>query len=225
MIFVFDAYGTLFDVNGAARKAASESAMSVISDSWQSIANGWRERQLRYSWLYSMMDRYEDFWVLTERALDDTLKQHNLSGNGAVRSRLLDLYGELPPFDEARKVLKRLCELGHSTAVFSNASLDMLEKVLIASDLQPFFNEIISVDSLKKYKPSPEVYGLVIQRFKCSPHDITFFSSNNWDISGANSFGFKTVWVNRLGASWDALPGAPDLTAISLLDALQTIDL
>jgi 2-haloacid dehalogenase len=220
MIFVFDAYGTLFDVNGAARKAANEPEMIAINDSWQSIASGWRERQLRYSWLYSMMDRYEDFWVLTERALDDTIKEHKLSGDRAIRTRLLDLYGELPPFDEARTVLSRLRELDHPTAVFSNASPKMLEKALIASGLQPLFDEIISVDALKKYKPTPEVYGLVIQQFKCSPHDITFFSSNNWDISGANSFGFKTVWVNRMGLPWDSLPGAPDLTANSLLDAL-----
>jgi len=225
MIYVFDAYGTLFDVNGAARKAANEPEMVAIFGCWQSIASGWRERQLRYSWLYSMMGRYEDFWVLTQRALDDTLRDHNLSGNQSIRARLLELYGELPPYDEARQVLKRLREFDHPTAVFSNASPNMLEKALMASDLKQWLNEIISVDSLKKYKPSPEVYELVIRQFKCTPTDITFFSSNNWDISGANSFGFKTVWVNRQGVPWDALPGAPDLTAKSLLDALQVIDM
>ena len=98
-----------------------------------------------------MMNRYEDFWILTERALDDTLKEHNLSGNSTIRGRLLDLYGELPPFDEARTVLKRLRKLGHPTAVFSKASPNMLAKALIASDIQPWLNEVISVDSLKKY--------------------------------------------------------------------------
>jgi len=225
MIYVFDAYGTLFDVNGAARRAANEPEMVAIFGCWQSIASGWRERQLRYSWLYSMMGRYEDFWVLTQRALDDTLRDHNLSGNQSIRARLLELYGELPPYDEARQVLKRLREFDHPTAVFSNASPNMLEKALMASDLKQWLNEIISVDSLKKYKPSPEVYELVIRQFKCTPADITFFSSNNWDISGANSFGFKTVWINRQGVPWDALPGAPDLTAKSLLDALQVIDM
>ena len=92
---------------GAARRAANEPEMVAIYGCWQSIASGWRERQLRYSWLYSMMGRYEDFWILTQRALDDTLRDHNLSENQSIRARLLELYRELPPYDEARKVLKK----------------------------------------------------------------------------------------------------------------------
>ena len=223
MYFVFDAYGTLLDVNAAAREAAQEPEMAVIGDQWQSISTSWREKQLRYSWLCSMMGRYDDFWSLTMRALDSTLEEHGLLSNVYVRERLLALYGRLSAFDEVSNVLAKLKQNHIKTAVFSNASPNMLAQALSASQLDQYIDELISVDLIKKYKPAPEAYELVTNRFSCMPEEIIFFSSNNWDVSGACSFGFKTVWVNRMGINWDNLPGSADIVCGSIAEGLEAL--
>ena len=207
---VFDAYGTLLDVDAAAREAASEPGMEALKENWLPIAKGWRERQLRYSWLCSMMGQYDDFWELTTRALDATLEEHALASDDKIRARLLSLYSELSAYEEVPKVLANLKAAGHELAVLSNASPNMLEKAIEAAGIAEWFNELLSVDVLRCYKPTPVVYQLVTERFDCKPSDVTFFSSNNWDVSGAGAFGFQTVWVNRAGAAWDRLPNSPD---------------
>ena len=209
-MYVFDAYGTLLDVDAAAREAAAEPGMEALKDNWLSIAKGWRERQLRYSWLCSMMGRYDDFWELTSRALDATLEEHGLASEEKVRARLLSLYGELSPYEEVPGLLADLKASGHKLAVLSNASPNMLETATKAAGIYQYFDALLSVDTLKCYKPTPAVYGLVTERFGCNPSEVSFFSSNNWDISGAGAFGFKTIWVNRSGAAWDRLLGFPD---------------
>ena len=216
-MFVFDAYGTLLDVDAAAREAAAEPGMEALKENWLPIAKGWRERQLRYSWLCSMMGKYDDFWELTIRALDTTLEEHALASNDKVRARLLSLYSELSAYQEVPEVLANLKAAGHRLAVLSNASPSMLVKALDAAGISEWFDELLSVDVLKCYKPTPAVYQLIPDRFDCKPSDVTFFSSNNWDVSGAGAFGFKTIWVNRAGAAWDKLPGSPDriVTAIA----------
>ena len=207
---VFDAYGTLLDVDAAAREAASEPGMEALKENWLPIAKGWRERQLRYSWLCSMMGQYDDFWELTIRALDATLEEHALASDDKIRARLLSLYSELSAYEEVPKVLANLKAAGHELAVLSNASPNMLEKAIEAAGIAEWFNELLSVDVLRCYKPTPVVYQLVTERFDCKPSDVTFFSSNNWDVSGAGAFGFRTIWVNRAGAAWDKLPNSPD---------------
>ena len=207
---VFDAYGTLLDVDAAARVAASEPGMEALKENWLPIAKGWRERQLRYSWLCSMMGQYDDFWELTTRALDATLEEHALASDDKIRARLLSLYSELSAYEEVPKVLASLKAAGHELAVLSNASPNMLEKAIEAAGIAEWFNELLSVDVLRCYKPTPVVYQLVTERFDCKPSDVTFFSSNNWDVSGAGAFGFRTIWVNRAGAAWDKLPNSPD---------------
>ena len=209
-MFVFDAYGTLLDVDAAAREAASEPGMEALKENWLPIAKGWRERQLRYSWLCSMMGQYDDFWELTTRALDATLEEHALASDDKIRARLLSLYSELSAYEEVPKVLANLKAAGHELAVLSNASPNMLEKAIEAAGIAEWFNELLSVDVLRCYKPTPMVYQLVTERFDCKPSDVTFFSSNNWDVSGAGAFGFRTIWVNRAGAAWDKLPNPPD---------------
>ena len=207
---VFDAYGTLLDVDAAAREAASEPGMEALKENWLPIAKGWRERQLRYSWLCSMMGQYDDFWELTTRALDATLKEYALASDDKVRARLLSLYSELSAYEEVPEVLANLKADGHKLAVLSNASPSMLVKALEAAGISDWFDELLSVDVLRCYKPTPVVYQLVTERFDCKPSDVTFFSSNNWDVSGAGAFGFRTIWVNRAGAAWDKLPNSPD---------------
>jgi 2-haloacid dehalogenase len=202
-MFVFDAYGTLLDVDAAAREAAAEPGMEALKENWLPIAKGWRERQLRYSWLCSMMGKYDDFWELTIRALDTTLEEHALASNDKVRARLLSLYSELSAYQEVPEVLANLKAAGHRLAVLSNASPSMLVKALDAAGISEWFDELLSVDVLKCYKPTPAVYQLIPERFDCKPSDVTFFSSNNWDVSGAGAFGFKTIWVNRTGVAWD----------------------
>ena len=217
-MYVFDAYGTLLDVDAAAREAAAEPGMEALKDNWLSIAKGWRERQLRYSWLCSMMGRYDDFWELTSRALDATLEEHGLASEEKVRDRLLSLYGELSPYEEVPGLLADLKASGHKLAVLSNASPNMLETATKAAGIYQYFDALLSVDTLKCYKPTPAVYGLVTEHFGCNPSEVSFFSSNNWDISGAGAFGFKTIWVNRSGAAWDRLPGFPDQIVNSITE-------
>ena len=218
-MFVFDAYGTLLDVDAAAREAAAEPGMEALKENWLPIAKGWRERQLRYSWLCSMMGKYDDFWELTIRALDTTLEEHALASNDKVRARLLSLYSELSAYQEVPEVLANLKAAGHRLAVLSNASPSMLVKALDAAGISEWFDELLSVDVLKCYKPTPAVYQLIPERFDCKPSDVTFFSSNNWDVSGAGAFGFKTIWVNRTGVAWDNLPGKPDIIVNSISEA------
>ena len=222
-MFVFDAYGTLLDVDAAAREAAAEPGMEALKENWLPIAKGWRERQLRYSWLCSMMGKYDDFWELTIRALDTTLEEHALASNDKVRARLLSLYSELSAYQEVPEVLANLKAAGHRLAVLSNASPSMLVKALDAAGISEWFDELLSVDVLKCYKPTPAVYQLVTERFDCAPRDVTFFSSNNWDVSGAGAFGFKTIWVNRTGVAWDNLPGKPDIIVNSISEAQLNI--
>ena len=222
-MIVFDAYGTLLDVDAAAREAAAEPGMEALKENWLPIAKGWRERQLRYSWLCSMMGKYEDFWELTTRALDATLEEHALASDYNIRNRLLSLYSELSAYDEVPEVLANLKADGHRLAVLSNASPSMLEKAVEAAGISEWFDELLSVDVLKCYKPTPVVYQLVTERFSCKPSEVTFFSSNNWDVSGAGAFGFKTIWVNRTGVAWDNLPGKPNSIISSISDAQLNI--
>ena len=222
-MFVFDAYGTLLDVDAAAREAAAEPGMEALKENWLPIAKGWRERQLRYSWLCSMMGKYDDFWELTIRALDTTLEEHALASNDKVRARLLSLYSELSAYQEVPEVLANLKAAGHRLAVLSNASPSMLVKALDAAGISEWFDELLSVDVLKCYKPTPAVYQLIPERSDCKPSDVTFFSSNNWDVSGAGAFGFKTIWVNRTGVAWDNLPGKPDIIVNSISEAQLNI--
>ena len=222
-MFVFDAYGTLLDVDAAAREAAAEPGMEALKENWLPIAKGWRERQLRYSWLCSMMGKYDDFWELTIRALDTTLEEHALASNDKVRARLLSLYSELSAYQEVPEVLANLKAAGHRLAVLSNASPSMLVKALDAAGISEWFDKLLSVDVLKCYKPTPAVYQLIPERFDCKPSDVTFFSSNNWDVSGAGAFGFKTIWVNRTGVVWDNLPGKPDIIVNSISEAQLNI--
>ena len=222
-MFVFDAYGTLLDVDAAAREAAAEPGMEALKENWLPIAKGWRERQLKYSWLCSMMGKYDDFWELTIRSLDKTLEEHALASNDKVRARLLSFYSELSAYQEVPEVLANLKAAGHRLAVLSNASPSMLVKALDAAGISEWFDELLSVDVLKCYKPTPAVYQLIPERFDCKPSDVTFFSSNNWDVSGAGAFGFKTIWVNRTGVAWDNLPGKPDVIVNSISEAQLNI--
>ena len=216
---VFDAYGTLFDVNAAARIAANEPDRKIFKEVWPSVSKIWRMKQLQYTWLRSMTDSYIDFWSITQNSLDFALETHKLQNDLVLKERLLALYWELQPYSEVSKMLKDLKKKGIKTAILSNGSPEMLNGAVRSSNLNEFIDEIISVETVKIFKPSARVYEQVENIIGCSKADVLFVSSNGWDIAGAAGFGFTTAWVNRLKDPIDRLPHKPmhiveDLTSI-----------
>ena len=206
---VFDAYGTLFDVNAAARIAANEPNREIFKDVWPSVSNIWRMKQLQYTWLRSMTGSYTDFWSITQNSLDFALEAHKLQNDLVLRERLLALYWELQPYSEVSQMLKELKKNGIKTAILSNGSPEMLNGAVKSSNLYAVIDEIISVETVKIFKPSPLVYKQVEKIMECSKSDVLFVSSNGWDIAGAAGFGFKTAWVNRLQDPIDRLAHSP----------------
>ena len=222
MPFVFDVYGTLLDVDAAAREAAAEPGMENLTDSWAQLAGAWRQRQLSYSWLRTTMQRYQNFWTITEDALDVTMAEMGLKDD-QLRERLLSLYTALTAYDEVPLFLDQVSNKGEGIGVLSNGSPAMLDSALSAAGILTCFDQVLSVDSLGLYKPDPAVYRLVTNAYCCSPADVTFFSSNNWDVAGAGSYGFRTIWVNRAGRVWDELPEPPTHKVSSLNEALALL--
>jgi 2-haloacid dehalogenase len=190
-IYVFDAYGTLFDVHAAIARYRDR-----CGPDGERMSEIWRTKQLEYSWTLTLSGQYVDFWELTQRALDFALAR-TPSVDRSLRERLLDAYFKLDAFPDARTALRRLKQSGHRTAILSNGSPAMLTAAVQAAGIGGDLDAVLSVDSLRIYKPRPEVYALVTDHFKCAPVDITFVSSNRWDVMGAASFGFRTAWINR----------------------------
>jgi 2-haloacid dehalogenase len=189
--FVFDAYGTLFDVHAAIgrhRAAAGPDA--------DRLSELWRTKQLEYTWTLTLAGRYEDFWVLTERALDVALARFP-SVDRALKPALMDAYRTLDAFADARATLAALKARDDATAILSNGSPAMLAAAVAAAGLGPHLDAVLSVDAVRMYKPRPEVYRLVTERFRVAPADVMFVSSNRWDVMGARSFGFRCAWINR----------------------------
>ena len=220
MPLVYDIYGTLLDVDAAARKVAERNP--EFAKHWVQLSNAWRQRQLSYSWLRSLMGRYIPFWQITTEALDVTMGEMGLD-DPQLREDLLTLYLDLMPYDEVQSELTKLKDQGHKLAALSNGSPEMLERGLTSSGIGPLLDAALSVDTLKVYKPDLRIYAMVTDHFDCKPQDVTFFSSNNWDIAGAGSFGFKTIWVNRAGKTWDDLPEKPHHIVSSLKEASDLI--
>lgn len=215
---VFDAYGTLFDVNAAAMQAAKEPAHADLAAVWPALARDWRRKQLEYSWLRAVADRHCDFWDVTQDGLDWALEAHGLSAP-ATRTRLLELYWELAAYPEVPAMLRTLKERGISTAILSNGSPDMLQAAVSSADIGDLLDAVLSVEDVGVFKPHDRVYDLVGQRFGCAKEDVLFVSSNGWDAAGAAGYGFQTVWVNRAGEPVDRLYAKPhhllsDLTTI-----------
>jgi 2-haloacid dehalogenase len=189
--FVFDAYGTLFDVHAAIarhRVAAGPDA--------DRLSELWRAKQLEYSWTLTLAGRYEDFWTLTGRALDFALARFP-SVDRALKPRLMEAYRTLDAFADAPAALRALKERGHATAILSNGSPAMLAAAVEAAQLGQDLDAVLSVDSVRMYKPRHEVYRLVTDRFGVAPAEVIFVSSNRWDVMGATAFGFRAAWINR----------------------------
>ena len=190
-IYVFDAYGTLFDVDHACKEMAIQ-----LGDNWDKLSSIWRQKQLEYSWLHNSMNKYVSFWKITKDSLEYAM--NSLSINSVkIKNELLDLYFKIGAFEEVEEVLKKIKKNKIKTAILSNGSYDMLNSAVKNSKFDELISEIISVDECKKFKPHRDVYQLVIDKFNINKKNCIFFSSNCWDIHGASNFGFQTVWVNR----------------------------
>ena len=178
----------------------------------------WRTKQLEYTWLRSLIQRYVDFWKVTQDALDYALDSQGIDDN-SLREDLLSAYHELSCYTEVPETLGKIKQMGLGTAILSNGSPEMLKVCVFNSNLGKVMDSIISVDTIEIFKPSPKVYKLATDQLGCNPEEILFFSSNAWDVSGAATFGFKTVWVNRFAQASERLPGTP-IIEIKTLDAV-----
>ena len=219
---VFDAYGTLFDVAAAARQAAAEPGGEKLAQIWPQLAEDWSAKQLQYSWLRAVTGEHTDFWRVTQDGLDWALELRGLSDDSALRERLLSLYWQLQAYPEVPQMLRRLKAAGINTAILSNGSPDMLQGAVQSANLAEVLDDVLSVESVGVFKPAPQVYDMVLQRFGVAKHHVLFVSSNGWDAAAAASYGFVTAWVNRAGDPVDRLPHSPqhvliDLTSIPTL--------
>jgi 2-haloacid dehalogenase len=219
---VFDAYGTLFDVAAAARIAAAEPGRDALAAAWPQLAEHWRLKQLQYSWLRGLSGHYCDFWQLTQDGLDWALEATGLAGDPDLRERLLALYWELQAYDEVPQMLATLKAAGLNTAILSNGSPHMLDGAVQSAGISALLDDVLSVESVGIFKPAPQVYDLVEQRFDCRRDEVLFVSSNGWDAGSAAAYGFTTAWVNRAGDPVDRLEATPDhiLTDLTNIPAL-----
>jgi 2-haloacid dehalogenase len=215
---VFDAYGTLFDVAAAARRAASEKGREKFAKSWIKVATDWRLKQLQYTWLRAVMDAHTDFWIVTQNGLDYALEASDLSEDTELRERLLALYWELEAYAEVPKVLTALKSDGLRTAILSNGSPAMLDGAVKSAGLSSVLDAVLSVEEVGIFKPDSRVYQMVCDRFQCDVSEVLFVSSNGWDASAASKFGFQTVWVNRVNEPQDQLPWVPKAKLSTLHD-------
>ena len=215
-IFVFDAYGTLFNVHAAIARFRAESGPEA-----DRMSETWRIKQLEYSWTLTLAGRYTDFWTLTERALDYSLTRFP-SVDKALRPKLLEAYFQLDAFPDAKAALRALKAKGHKTGILSNGSPNMLKGAVDAAGVGGDLDGVLSVDALKMFKPRPEVYGLVTGHYKCTPADVTFVSSNRWDVMAGVSVGFRALWINR-GRMPDEYFDFPPRQELSDLNELLTL--
>ncbi|WP_440911297.1 haloacid dehalogenase type II [Candidatus Pelagibacter sp.] len=213
---IFDAYGTLFDVNSAAEKCKDK-----IGDKWESFANYWRTTQLEYTWLRSLMKRHKDFWQVTEDSLDKSMKVFNI--DNSMRNELLDLYKILSPYTEVTEVLKSLKEKDLKLSILSNGTPSLLNELVKSNNLENLFDDIFSIEEVGVYKPDSKVYDLPIKKYKIQNNEVAFLSANTWDVSGGGNYGFNSIWVNRNNSIFDNLDYKPKHEVKSLDDLINII--
>ena len=199
---IFDAYGTLFDVNSAAEKCKDK-----IGDKWESFANYWRTTQLEYTWLRSLMKKHKDFCQITEDSLDKSMKAFKI--DSSMRDELLDLYKILSTFPEVKEVLNNLKEKNYKLAILSNGTPALLNKLVKSNNLESIFDDIFSVEEVGIYKPDSKVYDIPIKKYQIQKNEVVFLSANTWDVSGGGNYGYNSVWVNRNNNIFDYLDYKP----------------
>ena len=199
---IFDAYGTLFDVNSAAEKCKDK-----IGDKWEGFANFWRTTQLEYTWLRSLMDRHKDFWQVTEDSLDKSIKVFNI--DPSMRNELLNLYKILSPYKEVPETLKTLKKKKFKLAILSNGTPSLLDELVKSNHLDNLFDDIFSIEQVGVYKPSSRVYDIPIKKYNIKKSEVAFLSANTWDVSGGGNYGYQSIWVNRNNNIFDNLDFRP----------------
>ena len=213
---IFDAYGTLFDVNSAAEKCKHK-----IGIKWESFSNYWRTTQLEYTWLRSLMKRHENFWQITEDSLDKSMKHFDI--DVSIRNELLDLYRVLSPFSEVKIVLKKLLEKNYKLAILSNGTPELLNYLIKNNNLQNIFDDIFSIEEVGIFKPDSRVYDLPVNKYKIKKEEIMFLSANTWDVSGGGNYGYNSIWVNRSKNVFDNLDYEPSIKINNLTELLEII--
>ena len=199
---VFDAYGTLFDVNSAAEKCKNK-----IGAKWEAFANFWRTTQLEYTWLRSLMKRHKNFWEVTEDSLDKSMRVFNINKN--MKNELLNLYKILSPYPEVREVLEDLKKKNFKLAILSNGTPALLNELVSINKLNHLFDDLFSIEEVKVYKPDSRVYEIPVKKYNVKANEITFLSANTWDVSGGGNYGYNSIWVNRNKLEFDILDYKP----------------
>ncbi len=213
---IFDAYGTLFDVNSAAEKCKDK-----IGDKWEGFANFWRTTQLEYTWLRSLMDRHKDFWQVTEDSLDKSMRTFNI--DPSMRNELLDLYKILSPYKEVPETLKTLKEKKFKLAILSNGTPSLLDELVKSNHLDNLFDDIFSIEQVGVYKPSSRVYDMPIKKYNINKSEVAFLSANTWDVSGGGNYGYQSIWVNRNNTIFDNLDFEPKYQITDLNKLIQLV--
>ena len=213
---IFDAYGTLFDVNSAAEKCKDK-----IGDKWERFANFWRITQLEYTWLRSLMDRHKDFWQVTEDSLDKSMKAFDI--DPSMRNELLNLYKVLSPFEEVPETLKTLKEKKFKLAILSNGTPSLLNELVKSNRLDNLFDDIFSIEQVGVYKPSSRVYDMPIKKYNIDKSEVAFLSANTWDVSGGGNYGYQSIWVNRNNNIFDNLDFKPKYQITDLNKLIQLV--
>ena len=213
---VFDAYGTLFDVNSAAEKCKDK-----IGDKWEGFANYWRTTQLEYTWLRSLMKRHKDFWHVTEESLDKSMKTFKI--NNSMKNELLNLYKVLSPYPEVKEVLKSLKAKEYKLSVLSNGTPSLLNELVKSNSLDNIFNDIFSIEEVGIYKPDAKVYNMPIKKYQVKNEEIAFLSANTWDVSGGGNYGYNSIWVNRNNNVFDNLDYKPKNEINNLTQLLEIV--
>jgi len=213
---VFDAYGTLFDVNSAAEKCKGK-----IGDKWEGFANFWRTTQLEYTWLRSLMKKHKDFWQVTEDSLDKSMKAFKI--DSSMKSELLNLYKVLSPYSEVNEVLKKLKEKNYKLAILSNGTPTLLNELVKSNNLENIFDDLFSIEEVGIYKPDSKVYDMPIKKYQIKTNEVAFLSSNTWDVSGGGNYGYNAIWVNRNNSIFDNLDYSPKNEVKNLKQLLEII--
>ena len=212
---IFDAYGTLFDVNTAAEKCKDK-----IGSKWENFSNYWRTTQLEYTWLRSLMKKHKDFWKITEDSLHKSMKIFNI--NPDMKTELLDLYKKLSTYPEVKETLYLLKEKNYKLSILSNGTPLLLNELVVRNNLE-IFDDIFSVEEVGIFKPDSRVYDIPVKKYKIEKKEVAFLSANTWDVSGGGNYGFNAIWVNRNNIVFDNLDYSPKIQINNLKQILDIV--
>ena len=213
---IFDAYGTLFDVNSAAEKCKNK-----IGDKWETFANYWRTTQLEYTWLRSLMGRHKNFWDITSESLDKSMRAFKIENS--MKNELLCLYKKLSLYPEVKKTLQILKEKKYKLAILSNGTPDLLVELVENNNLDTLFDNIFSIEEVGIFKPSYKVYEIPIKKYKIKKNEVLFLSANTWDVSGGGNYGYNSIWVNRNDGIFDKLDFVPKIKIKNLNELVDIL--